>query len=154
MASKTTPTLQVDYADELAYLLRVTGSHLPEANREYCFSRDHAFRFDFAWPERQVAVEVNGGRWLPGGGRHAQDSDHWKLAIAASEGWRVLPVTITMLQVNPWRFLDLLERALEVPATEPPPEWIQTTPRVEYETRPTARPCSAQGGCDCAADED
>lgn len=156
MPTKTTPVPQADYADEFAYLLRVAGNHLPEATREYTFSETRKWRFDFAWLDPyRVAVEINGGRWMPGGGRHAEDGDYWKIASAAAEGWRVLPVTITMLREDPWRVLELLEQALTLDKTWiDGAEWIQTTPRVEYETRAPAGPCSAQGSCDCAADED
>ena len=154
MSTKTTSIPQVDYADEFAYLLRVAGSHLPEAARNYHFSETRKWNFDFAWPDPyRVAAEINGGRWMPGGGRHAEDSDYWKIATAAAEGWRVLPVTVTMLREDPWRFLELLEQALNVPTTVYGPEWIQTTPRVEYETRIPTGPCSGQGGCNCEASE-
>jgi len=147
--SHKTAIPQADYADELAYLLRVAGSTLPEPEREYVFSAIRKWKFDFAWPQYHVAVEINGGRWMPGGGRHAEDSDYWKITTAAAAGWRVLPATVTMLQNDPWRFLELLEAALFQTG-----EWQTTTPRVTYITRPPAGPCSANGGCDCPPDNE
>jgi len=130
---------QTDFADGFAYLLRIAGQNLPEPIREYRFMIDRDWRFDFAWPRQRVALEVNGGRWKSGGGRHAGDADYWKLATAAAAGWRVLPVSPTMLDSDPWRILDLLAIALsgadESHMVMPP------------------GPCSGNGGCGCTADE-
>lgn len=47
-------------------------------------------RFDFAWIEAGVLVEIDGGQWLPGGGRHGSDEDRWKTMLAVAQGWRVI----------------------------------------------------------------
>ena len=53
------------------------------------------WRFDFAWPAVQVAVEVEGGVWS--GGRHVRPAgfleDVRKYNIAAMMGWTVLRAT-------------------------------------------------------------
>ncbi len=50
------------------------------------------FRFDFAWPERMLAVEIDGGIWIRG--RHGRgggaESDMDKLNLAQVLGWKVL----------------------------------------------------------------
>jgi len=50
------------------------------------------WRFDFAWPDHKVAVEVQGGIWS--GGKHARGSglvkDYEKANAAALLGWRLL----------------------------------------------------------------
>lgn len=67
--------------------------------REYKFCDGRAWRFDFAWPERLVAIEIEGGIWR--NGRHTRGSgfekDCEKYNAAAIEGWKVLRITKSML---------------------------------------------------------
>jgi very-short-patch-repair endonuclease len=58
--------------------------------REHRFHPTRRWRFDLAWPDRKLAVEVDGGQWMAGGGRHNSDADREKLNAAAIAGWRVL----------------------------------------------------------------
>lgn len=62
---------------------------------EYQFAADRKWRFDFAWPNCKLALEIEGGAWV--GGRHNRPSgfikDMEKYNRAASEGWRILRVT-------------------------------------------------------------
>lgn len=60
---------------------------------------EHAFaaparkwRFDLAWPDHRVALEVDGGIWVRGGhNRGAQMKKDWeKRNAAAAMGWRIL----------------------------------------------------------------
>ena len=59
--------------------------------REYRFDKERRWRFDFAWPEKLVALEVEGGAWI--GGRHNRaagfQADVEKYNAAAAGGWRV-----------------------------------------------------------------
>jgi very-short-patch-repair endonuclease len=65
---------------------------LPEPVAEFRFHAARRWRFDWAWPERLVAVEIDGGVWI--GGRHNRAggylADMEKLNAAAEAGWRVL----------------------------------------------------------------
>lgn len=67
---------------------------LPAATAEYQFAADlgRKWRFDFAWPEQMVALEVQGGIWTRG--RHTRGAAlklEWeKLNTAAIMGWRIL----------------------------------------------------------------
>jgi very-short-patch-repair endonuclease len=65
---------------------------LPEPTTEYKFHSERKWRFDFAWPEFRVALEVEGGIWI--GGRHNRGrgfkKDMEKYNSAARLGWRVL----------------------------------------------------------------
>lgn len=58
------------------------------------------WRFDFAWPDRRVAVEVEGGVWS--NGRHTRGqgfiSDTEKYNAAVMQGWRVLRYTRAMIE--------------------------------------------------------
>src|SRR5688572_23096660 len=82
------------------------------AMREVRFHPTRRWRFDIAWPEKKVAVEVDGGSWI--GGRHTTGSgfekDCEKLSEAAALGWRVLRVTPR--QIESGQALGWLERAL------------------------------------------
>lgn len=76
--------------EQFAVQLRAAG--LPEPVREYRFAPPRRFRFDFCWPERKVAVEIDGAVWS--GGRHTRGAgflrDCEKLNLAALGGWAVL----------------------------------------------------------------
>jgi hypothetical protein len=59
------------------------------------------WRFDFAWPEKKVAVEIDGGQHAYAGGRHNTDGDRLKINTATVMGWRVLRFSITALHDDP-----------------------------------------------------
>lgn len=83
----------------LLLLLRQAG--LPEPQLEYHFHPKRRWRFDLAWPERRLALEIDGGEWLEHGGRHNSDTDREKLNAAATLGWRVLRVSGKMVDRQP-----------------------------------------------------
>lgn len=60
--------------------------------REHSFHPERRWRFDFAWPEYKLAVEIEGGVW--NNGRHNRGSgfvaDCEKYNAAALLGWTVL----------------------------------------------------------------
>jgi len=80
---------------EDAFALQILAHFLPAPIREYPFHPRRRWRFDFAWPEQMVAVEVDGGEWVQG--RHWRPkgvSEDREKAIAADRlGWRVLHFT-------------------------------------------------------------
>ena len=61
---------------------------------EYRFAPPRRWRFDFAWPDQRVAVEIEG--LTHGGGRHQRVegflADCEKYEAALMEGWRVYRV--------------------------------------------------------------
>lgn len=71
------------------------SSGLPSPETEYRFHPTRKFRFDYAWPDAKVALEVEGGVWT--GGRHTRAAgflkDVEKYNRAAAMGWRVLRCT-------------------------------------------------------------
>lgn len=84
----------------------------PEPVAEFRFSTTRRWRWDACWPERKVAVELQGGSWI--GGRHTRgkgyENDCEKTCEAVTMGWRVLLVTPRM--VKDGRLLGWLERIL------------------------------------------
>lgn len=95
----------------------MTGTVLPVT--ELVFAAPRRWRFDLAWPDRMLAVEVEGGIWLRGG-HHTSGkgfmSDLEKYNTATLLGWRLLRVTPAM--IDDGSALTLIERALETFATK------------------------------------
>lgn len=85
------PAQQTHYA--VASLCR--AHKLPEPVPEYHFHPQRRWRFDFAWPTRMVALEIEGGIWTEG--RHTRGSgalaDLEKYSEAAIAGWRIIYCT-------------------------------------------------------------
>lgn len=75
--------------------LRLNEGAIRPPEQEYRFHPQRRWRFDFAWPEERVAVEIEGGAWV--NGRHTRGSgfgeDCRKYNEAVVLGWRVLRVT-------------------------------------------------------------
>lgn len=78
-------------AEVTAYLAQ---HGLPEPEYELRFHDVRRWRFDLAWPDQKLALEVQGGVFLGKKGRHTNGADlikEWeKLNTAASMGWRML----------------------------------------------------------------
>lgn len=85
---------------------------LSEPTREFQFHPERRWRFDFAYPARHLAVEVEGGTWA--NGRHTRgygfEADCVKYNEAALAGWCVIRVTPKM--VTDLRAVKFIERAL------------------------------------------
>jgi very-short-patch-repair endonuclease len=78
-------------------LLVQSGLPLPVPEHPFASDWGRRWRFDFAWPDLRLAVEVDGGIWIPGGGRHNRgagyEADVEKLNVAVILGWRLLRFT-------------------------------------------------------------
>lgn len=83
---------------------------IPDPEREYQFHPIRKWRFDFAWPLRGVAVEIDGGSWVSG--RHVNpiglEKDFEKRNAATSMGWKILHYTGRQLDDADQVFEDLL----------------------------------------------
>jgi len=81
--------------------------------REHRFHPVRRWRFDFAWPEKKVAVEIEGGQWISG--RHQRPTgfakDCEKYNAAARLGWKVLRYTGQDVQE---RFGEISEEIMEL----------------------------------------
>jgi hypothetical protein len=91
---------------------QIRALKLPVPEREFRFMPPRRFRFDFAWSEQKVALEVEGGEWI--GGRHTRGAgytnDCIKYSEAAIRGWKVIRVTGKMIKDG--SAIELLKRAL------------------------------------------
>lgn len=77
------------------------------------------WRADLAWPSHRVAIELQGGIWTRGHHVRGREYEHdcEKMLHAAAQGWRVLPLTWTMLVHNPQEVARLLNEIIR--CTEP-----------------------------------
>lgn len=86
---------------------------LPMPVAEFKFHPSRKWRFDWAFPERSLAIEVEGGAWT--GGRHTRgagfENDLEKYAEALALGWQILRVTPTWITNG--RALGYIERLLK-----------------------------------------
>ena len=82
------------------FLAQLQERGFPDPEEEYKFLRDRRFRFDFAWPLTNIAVEIEGGTFVQG--RHVTGAgfskDCVKYNLAARDGWRVYRFTTQMVK--------------------------------------------------------
>ena len=94
--------------------LRMRGA--PPSAPQHQFHPTRKWRFDFAWPEQKVAVEVDGGTWS--GGRHVRAAGYeaycQKINAAVLLGWRVLRGTGGMVRSG-----ELADAAMELLESRP-----------------------------------
>lgn len=95
-APKMTNGLKLDPTSLL--LLQLQSNNIPTPIREHRFHAVRKWRFDLAWPENKVAVEIDGGAFAFGGGKHMQPRDLEKLNTAASLGWKVYRFSPDMIR--------------------------------------------------------
>ncbi len=104
---------------DFLYALSLQGAPAPVREHRFCPGR--RWRFDFAWPEVKVYVEIEGGTFV--GGRHvrplgyAKDCEKYNAATLA--GWAGLRFTTDMIAKDPLGCASLVcallsERGLEL----------------------------------------
>jgi len=103
--------MQSELEELLAWNMHCMG--LPEAVQEYRFHPERKWRFDFAYPEQKIAIEVEGGTWA--GGRHSRGAgfqgDCEKYNEAVLLGWKILRFTSGM--INSTSAVDTIKRLLD-----------------------------------------
>lgn len=76
---------------------------LPHPEREYRFHGARRWRFDFAWTEFGIAVEIDGGTMGPRG-RHVRgagfEADAEKMNAATAAGWKVFRYTASHVRTG------------------------------------------------------
>lgn len=90
----------------------------PRPQREHGFHPTRKWRFDFAWPARKLAVEIEGGICMRKGrmqGHHVHPkqytADCRKYNAAQKLGWRVLRYTTLDVQERP---VQVIEEIMEM----------------------------------------
>jgi len=86
-------TIKSKLEDSMASQLK--AANITGYQREYRFHPVRKWRFDFAFPDQRLAIEIDGGGWV--GGRHSRgygiESDCDKYNSAVLLGWRILRFT-------------------------------------------------------------
>ena len=87
-------------------------NELPEPVQEHKFHPTRRWRFDYAFPEYKVAIELEGGIWIQG--RHTRPQGHKndmeKYTEASLLGWKIIRVEPKdLLSKNT---IDIIKRAL------------------------------------------
>jgi very-short-patch-repair endonuclease len=74
-----------------ALLTHIRQVGLPEPQTEVRFHKTRKWRFDLAWPDKMIAVEIDGAIWVRG--RHSRgagmEADNEKINEAQRLGFRV-----------------------------------------------------------------
>ena len=100
----------VDRADDLMGLIRQIRPSLAETLvRDHRFHETRKWELDLACPRAKVAVEVDGGRYSHGGGRHSTDGDRDKMNAAQVRGWTVLRYSPQQVTADPMSVIDEIE---------------------------------------------
>ena len=85
---------------EFQLQLQIRAMGLPEPEQDYQFHPSRRFRFDFAWVDKKLAVEVEEG--THSNGRHTRgvefENDCIKYGEAMKLGWNVYRCTGAMIQ--------------------------------------------------------
>jgi very-short-patch-repair endonuclease len=102
-------------SSELELLLeaQILTAGLPQPVKEYKFHPTRKWRVDFAFVDKKLMIEVEGGSW--NGGRHVSGSgfekDAEKYNEAAILGWTVIRVTGKMINSKDLVALEFVKRA-------------------------------------------
>lgn len=119
------------------FLEQLDRMRLTPVTREHVFHPPRRFRFDFAWTDLMVAIEVDGGEWVQG--RHNRGAEMAKAAekraLANLDGWTVYTVTGKM--VRDGRAASIAYRAVRHATLER----AKVTPlRPDHDPNPEAQP--------------
>jgi len=83
--------------------------------KEYRVVPDRRWRFDYAYPELRIGIEIHGGVWTHGG--HTRGSgfikDREKMNRAAVAGWLVLEFPIITSDTLPADCVEMIARAIK-----------------------------------------
>lgn len=97
--------------------IRLSAELYAAMTAEYRFHPKRRWRFDFAWPDSRLAVEVQGGTFSRRRSGHSSgmglQNDYDKLNAAAVLGWRVLQFSAKHLQETPVQVADVVREILE-----------------------------------------
>lgn len=90
---------KTDYKEEFLNQLRI--ARLPAPETEVRFHETRRWRFDYAWPDRKIAVEYQGGIFYGGIGHNGikgANRDCRKFSAATALGWRLFLINAEMVR--------------------------------------------------------
>lgn len=99
-----------DYLETMMLMLstELRGKYV----REFEFHPKRKWRFDFAFVDSKVAVEVDGGEYLGNRGvtdPHAKSGNYDKINQATILGWRVLRYRGSTIKDNPYEVVEQIK---------------------------------------------
>ena len=99
---------------EEMFALQCEQAGLPTPLREYAAVPGRRFRWDFAWPDQRVLVELNGGTYAHMG--HSTGTgiarDYEKSNLAVLAGWKAFAFDRRMVEAG--TALELISRVLGI----------------------------------------
>lgn len=107
-----TPTGTKSHLETLA-LWTLKAHQIPDPVREWKFHPDRLWRWDFAWKNEMVALEIEGGIWMPKGahsGGVAITRDCEKANEGELLGWTM--IRATEAHIKNGMMIDWVKRAL------------------------------------------
>jgi very-short-patch-repair endonuclease len=100
---------------EETLLLLIRAEGLPEPEREYMFAKSigRRWRLDFAYPEKRIGIEVQGGTYIRGAHSRGTglERDYEKYNQAQVLGWDVYQFSRKMIESG--EAIDIIKRVLE-----------------------------------------
>ena len=101
-----------DAADDLYALIKVHAPDIyPMFVREYPFAN---WRIDLAIPSKLLAVEVDGGQFKAGGGKHGTRRDYQKTNALTKAGWILLRYRAIDLKADPMYVIEELRDTISI----------------------------------------
>jgi very-short-patch-repair endonuclease len=97
--------------DTLLHQIQLVG--LPTPEREYRFAPPRRFRADFAYPEKKILVEVQGGIYTRGAHSRGTglERDYEKINLAQLLGYKVFQFSRKMIESG--EAISILEKSLK-----------------------------------------
>ena len=102
-------TAHEDVADTLQAHIRTLAPEMAQPIRDYPFER---YKIDLAWPSSLLAIEVDGGQYAAGGGKHGARADYVKTRRLTMAGWRLLRFTAGEVRDDPLGVIREIQEAL------------------------------------------
>jgi very-short-patch-repair endonuclease len=115
VASRPTGAAAIESRLEAKFWQLIASSDLPLPQRQFWVTTRAGarYRLDFAWPDRQVAVECDGRAFHDDA---TFESDERRRGELAGVGWLVVPVTWTQCARSETAVLDRVRGALRIAA--------------------------------------
>jgi very-short-patch-repair endonuclease len=109
------PPTRYDLRDEFCAMWDRIGPAI-KYRTEYRFHKPRRWKFDVAWPDCRVAVELEGGIWTRG--RHTRGKgyrrDMEKYNAASMDGWTVLRYCANDIRESPVQVVEEVARAMGI----------------------------------------